>query len=78
MPIGERITCAGFSGDPDEKLNEKPGKAPLEVIFPELKTNADAKPVRTPGATGRVEKTELEPHSSGYTMSWKFGESSTE
>merc|ERR1719331_1330349 len=44
VPIGERITCAGFSGDPDEKLNEKPGKAPLEVIFPELKTNADAKP----------------------------------
>jgi len=39
--IGERLTCAGYEGEPDEVLNTKTGKNPLEVIKPELKTNAN-------------------------------------
>ena len=39
MPIGERITIEGYSGEADEKLNEKEGKAPLPKILPDLKTN---------------------------------------
>ena len=37
--IGEVITFPGFDGEPDERLNEKKGKAPFEVIAPKLKTN---------------------------------------
>merc|ERR1711862_585979 len=32
--IGERILFAGHSGEPDVVLNEKTGKAPLEIIKP--------------------------------------------
>jgi methionine--tRNA ligase beta chain len=39
VPIGERITVEGYTGDPDEKLNEKEGKAPLVKMLPDLKTN---------------------------------------
>ena len=39
VPIGERITIEGYSGEADEKLNEKEGKAPLPKILPDLKTN---------------------------------------
>eukprot|EP00400_MALV-I_sp_L67-5_P000042 gene42-701_t len=38
--IGEVITFPGFEGEPDEKLNEKKGKAPLVEILPHLNTNA--------------------------------------
>jgi len=36
---GERVFFEGYDGEPDEVLNTKTGKAPLEVIKPELKTN---------------------------------------
>jgi hypothetical protein len=39
VPIGERITVEGYTGEADEKLNEKEGKAPLPKILPDLKTN---------------------------------------
>jgi len=38
--IGERITIAGSAGEPDAVLNEKTGKAPLEVIRPFFTTDA--------------------------------------
>jgi len=37
--IGEVITFPGFEGAPDDRLNEKSGKAPFPVIAPDLKTN---------------------------------------
>jgi len=37
---GERVMFDGHAGEPDEVLNTKTGKAPLEAIRPLLKTNA--------------------------------------
>jgi len=44
VEIGERITFEGLTGEADEKLNEKTGKAPLVELFPHMKTNSAAKP----------------------------------
>lgn len=38
--IGERVTFAGYDGEPDEVLNTKTGKAPVEAVKPFLKTSA--------------------------------------
>lgn len=37
--IGERVTVAGFSGEPDEQLNPK--KKIFEQVQPDLSTNAE-------------------------------------
>jgi len=39
--IGERVTFAGHDGAPDEVLQTKTGKAPLEAIKPHLRTNGN-------------------------------------
>eukprot|EP00420_Gonyaulax_spinifera_P021645 CAMPEP_0197910652 /NCGR_PEP_ID=MMETSP1439-20131203/71293_1 /TAXON_ID=66791 /ORGANISM="Gonyaulax spinifera, Strain CCMP409" /LENGTH=102 /DNA_ID=CAMNT_0043532331 /DNA_START=23 /DNA_END=331 /DNA_ORIENTATION=- len=38
--IGERIAVDSFEGEPDDVLQDKTGKAPLEVIKPGLATDA--------------------------------------
>ena len=37
--VGERVTVAGYPGDPDEQLNPK--KKVFEAVAPDLATNAD-------------------------------------
>lgn len=37
--VGERICLDGYDGEPDEVLNNKPGKAPVEAVKENLKTN---------------------------------------
>jgi len=40
VQAGERVTFDSYSGEPDEVLQDKSGKAPLEVIKPDMVTNA--------------------------------------
>lgn len=37
--VGERVTFESHEGEPDEVLRDKTGKAPLEVIKPDMVTN---------------------------------------
>ena len=37
VPVGERVMCEGYSGEPDDVLNPK--KKVFEAVQPDLETN---------------------------------------